>query len=132
MCIGVATANSILVVTFANDQQQLGKDAYQAAWAAGVTRLRPVLMTAGAMILGMLPMSLGIGEGGGTERASGPCGDWWPSNGHGGDTRIRATYLQRDAYSSTEDTSGYGLACRLKSHPSNLQTTKSTCLGINI
>lgn len=64
MCIGVATANSILVVTFANDQRQLGKDAHDAAWAAGVTRLRPVLMTAGAMILGMLPMSLGIGEGG--------------------------------------------------------------------
>ncbi|MEW4561037.1 efflux RND transporter permease subunit [Bremerella sp. JC770] len=64
MCIGVATANSILVVTFANDQRQFGKDAHQAAWAAGVTRLRPVLMTAGAMILGMLPMSLGFGEGG--------------------------------------------------------------------
>ena len=64
MCIGVATANSILVVTFANDQRQLGKNAYDAAWAAGITRLRPVLMTAGAMILGMLPMSLGIGEGG--------------------------------------------------------------------
>lgn len=64
MCIGVATANSILVVTFANDQRQLGKNAHDAAWAAGVTRLRPVLMTAGAMILGMLPMSLGFGEGG--------------------------------------------------------------------
>ncbi|MCC9604707.1 efflux RND transporter permease subunit [Blastopirellula sp. JC732] len=64
MCIGVATANSILLVTFANDQRQLGKNAHDAAWAAGVTRLRPVLMTAGAMILGMLPMSLGFGEGG--------------------------------------------------------------------
>lgn len=64
MCIGVATANSILLVTFANDQRQLGKSAHDAAWAAGVTRLRPVLMTAGAMILGMLPMSLGWGEGG--------------------------------------------------------------------
>lgn len=64
MCVGVATANSILVVTFANDQRQLGKNAHDAAWAAGVTRLRPVVMTAGAMILGMLPMSLGFGEGG--------------------------------------------------------------------
>lgn len=64
MCVGVATANSILVVTFANDQRKLGRDAPTAALAAGMTRLRPVLMTALAMIIGMLPMSLGIGEGG--------------------------------------------------------------------
>jgi multidrug efflux pump subunit AcrB len=63
MCIGVATANSILLVTFANDQRKLGKTAHDAAWAAGVTRLRPVVMTALAMIIGMLPMALGIGEG---------------------------------------------------------------------
>ncbi|MDE3106122.1 MAG: efflux RND transporter permease subunit, partial [Acidobacteriota bacterium] len=64
MTVGVATANSILMVTFANDQRALGLDARQAAAAAGSTRLRPVLMTALAMILGMLPMSLGLGEGG--------------------------------------------------------------------
>jgi len=64
MCVGVATANSILVVTFANDQRKVGRDATEAALAAGMTRLRPVLMTALAMIIGMLPMSLGIGEGG--------------------------------------------------------------------
>jgi multidrug efflux pump subunit AcrB len=64
MSIGVATANSILMVTFANDQRVDGLDARQAALAAGVTRLRPVIMTALAMILGMLPMSLGLGEGG--------------------------------------------------------------------
>ncbi len=64
MCIGVATANSILLVTFANDQRKLGLNARDAAWSAGVTRLRPVIMTALAMILGMLPMSLGFGEGG--------------------------------------------------------------------
>jgi multidrug efflux pump subunit AcrB len=64
MCVGVATANSILVVTFANDQRGLGRDARQAALAAGITRLRPVIMTALAMIIGMLPMSLGFGEGG--------------------------------------------------------------------
>jgi multidrug efflux pump subunit AcrB len=64
MCIGVATANSILVVTFANEQRGLGRDEIQAALAAGMTRLRPVLMTALAMIIGMLPMSLGFGEGG--------------------------------------------------------------------
>ncbi|WP_437877523.1 efflux RND transporter permease subunit [Sorangium sp. So ce513] len=64
MCVGVATANSILVVTFANDQRKLGRDATTAALAAGMTRLRPVLMTALAMIFGMLPMSLGLGEGG--------------------------------------------------------------------
>ena len=64
MCVGVATANSILVVTFANDQRKLGRDAHMAALAAGMTRLRPVLMTAMAMMIGMLPRSLGIGEGG--------------------------------------------------------------------
>jgi multidrug efflux pump subunit AcrB len=64
MCVGVATANSILVVTFANDRRKLGSSAREAALAAGMTRLRPVLMTALAMIIGMLPMSLGLGEGG--------------------------------------------------------------------
>ena len=57
-------ANSILLVTFANDQRREGHDALDAALAAGATRLRPVLMTALAMIIGMLPMSLGLGEGG--------------------------------------------------------------------
>lgn len=64
MCIGVATANSILLVTFANEQRLEGKKALSSALAAGYTRLRPVLMTASAMIIGMLPMSLGFGEGG--------------------------------------------------------------------
>ncbi len=64
MCIGVATANSILMVVFANDERVEGKDARAAALSAGATRIRPVLMTATAMILGMLPMALGLGEGG--------------------------------------------------------------------
>jgi multidrug efflux pump subunit AcrB len=64
MCIGVATSNSILLVTFANDQRRDGHDARSAALSAGATRLRPVTMTALAMIIGMLPMSLGLGEGG--------------------------------------------------------------------
>jgi len=64
MCVGVATANSILVVTFANDMRVSGFDSTKAALAAGMTRLRPVIMTALAMIIGMLPMSLGLGEGG--------------------------------------------------------------------
>jgi multidrug efflux pump subunit AcrB len=64
MCVGVATANSILIVTFANDQRAFGRDSLEAALAAGMTRLRPVVMTAFAMIIGMLPMSLGFGEGG--------------------------------------------------------------------
>jgi multidrug efflux pump subunit AcrB len=63
MCIGVATSNSILLVTFAGSQMQEGKDSLQAAISAGFSRLRPVLMTALAMIVGMIPMSLGIGEG---------------------------------------------------------------------
>lgn len=64
MSIGVATANSILMVTFANDRRQVGSGPMQAALEAGVTRLRPVVMTALAMLIGMLPMSLGLGEGG--------------------------------------------------------------------
>jgi multidrug efflux pump subunit AcrB len=64
MCIGLATANSILVVSFADERMSEGYTAAQAAVAAGFTRLRPVLMTAAAMILGMLPMALALGEGG--------------------------------------------------------------------
>jgi multidrug efflux pump subunit AcrB len=64
MCVGVATANSILMVIFANDQRAEGLDARSAALAAGHTRIRPVLMTASAMIIGMLPMAFGMGEGG--------------------------------------------------------------------
>src|ERR1035438_6472416 len=64
MCIGVATSNSILMVVFANDQREEGMDARSAALSAGHTRIRPVLMTAAAMIMGMLPMALGMGEGG--------------------------------------------------------------------
>jgi multidrug efflux pump subunit AcrB len=64
MCMGVATANSVLVVTFARQQLDDGLDPLHAAWDAGTTRLRPVLMTALAMIIGMLPMALGLGEGG--------------------------------------------------------------------
>jgi len=64
MCMGVATANSVLVVSFARERMDAGDDAFTAALQAGFTRLRPVLMTAMAMIIGMLPMALGIGEGG--------------------------------------------------------------------
>jgi multidrug efflux pump subunit AcrB len=64
MCMGVATANSILVVSFAKEQFAGGIDAASAAVEAGFTRFRPVLMTALAMIIGMVPMSLGLGEGG--------------------------------------------------------------------
>ncbi len=64
MCMGVATANSILVVSFAKEQMEEGKSALEAALNAGFTRFRPVLMTALAMIIGMVPMALGMGEGG--------------------------------------------------------------------
>ncbi|TLY76115.1 MAG: efflux RND transporter permease subunit [Gammaproteobacteria bacterium] len=64
MCMGVATANSVLVVSFARERMNAGDDAAHAALQAGVTRLRPVLMTALAMIIGMVPMALGLGEGG--------------------------------------------------------------------
>ncbi len=64
MCLGVATANSVLVVTFARQNLHQGMTPLKAAWAAGTGRLRPVLMTATAMIIGMVPMALGLGEGG--------------------------------------------------------------------
>jgi multidrug efflux pump subunit AcrB len=64
MCMGVATANSILVVSFSKERLEAGKTPAEAALEAGYTRFRPVLMTALAMIIGMLPMSLGVGEGG--------------------------------------------------------------------
>jgi len=64
MCMGVATANSVLVVSFARERMNAGDDASHAALQAGFTRFRPVLMTALAMIIGMVPMALGLGEGG--------------------------------------------------------------------
>jgi multidrug efflux pump subunit AcrB len=64
MCMGVATSNSILVVSFAAEQMMEGKNAVEAALEAGFTRFRPVLMTALAMIIGMVPMALGLGDGG--------------------------------------------------------------------
>ena len=64
MCMGVATANSILVVSFSKERLEEGKTANEAALEAGFTRFRPVLMTALAMIIGMLPMAIGLGEGG--------------------------------------------------------------------
>jgi multidrug efflux pump subunit AcrB len=64
MTIGVATANSILLLVFANDERATGKDSLEASTNAGFTRLRPVCMTALAMIIGMIPMALGMGDGG--------------------------------------------------------------------
>ena len=64
MCIGIATANSILVISFAREQLLEHGDATRAAIEAGFTRFRPVLMTALAMVIGMVPMAIGLGEGG--------------------------------------------------------------------
>jgi multidrug efflux pump subunit AcrB len=64
MTMGVATANSILVIAFARQQREAGATPLAAALEAGATRIRPVLMTALAMIIGMIPMALGLGEGG--------------------------------------------------------------------
>ena len=64
MCMGVATANSVLVISFARELMDAGDDAFEAALQSGFTRLRPVLMTAMAMIIGMIPMALGLGDGG--------------------------------------------------------------------
>jgi multidrug efflux pump subunit AcrB len=64
MCMGVATANSVLVISFARERMNAGDNAFEAALQAGFTRLRPVLMTATAMIIGMIPMALAVGDGG--------------------------------------------------------------------
>jgi multidrug efflux pump subunit AcrB len=64
MCMGIATANSVLLVSFAREGMENGLDAVSAALEAGFTRFRPVLMTALAMIIGMVPMALALGEGG--------------------------------------------------------------------
>ena len=64
MCMGVATANSILMVSFAREQMSEGKNPFDAALEAGFVRIRPVVMTALAMIIGMVPMAIGLGEGG--------------------------------------------------------------------
>jgi multidrug efflux pump subunit AcrB len=64
MSVGVASANSILLVSFAKEQRAHGLSALEAASAAGRTRLRPILMTSLAMVIGMLPMALGLGDGG--------------------------------------------------------------------
>ncbi len=64
MCMGVATANSVLVVSFARERLTACGNALRAAMEAGATRFRPVIMTALAMIIGMAPMALGLGEGG--------------------------------------------------------------------
>ena len=72
MCMGVATANSILVVAFAKERMDHHGDALQAAIEAGFTRFRPVIMTALAMIIGMVPMAMGMGEGGEQNAPPGP------------------------------------------------------------
>jgi multidrug efflux pump subunit AcrB len=64
MCMGVATSNSILVVSFATEKMMEGSDSISAALKAGLTRFRPVPMTDLAMIIGMVPMALGLGDGG--------------------------------------------------------------------
>jgi multidrug efflux pump subunit AcrB len=64
MCMGVATANSVLVISFARERMDAGETAREASLQAGFARLRPVVMTATAMIIGMIPMALGLGEGG--------------------------------------------------------------------
>ena len=81
MCMGVATANSILVISFAREKLAEHGDAVRAAIDAGFTRFRPVLMTALAMIIGMVPMALGAGRGRRAERAARPRGHRRPDAG---------------------------------------------------
>ncbi len=94
MCMGVATANSILVVSFAREQLEvLVGDARKAALNAGFVRFRPVLMTALAMIIGMVPMALRPGRRRRTECAAGPRRDWRAAAGHGGHVILCSSLL---------------------------------------
>ena len=96
MCMGVATANSILVVSFAKERLEHHGDALQAAIEAGFTRFRPVIMTALAMIIGMVPMALGLGEGGEQNAPLGPRGDRRPALRDGGDAVLCSGGIQPD------------------------------------
>ena len=94
MCMGVATSNSILLISFSKEKLQAGKTPVEAALDAGFTRFRPVLMTALAMIIGMLPMSLGLGEGGEQNAPLGPRCDRWPPVCHRGHAFFRPGRLR--------------------------------------
>ena len=94
MCMGVGTANSILVVSFAKERLLHHGDPVEAAIEAGFTRFRPVLMTALAMIIGMIPMALGLGEGGEQNAPLGPRRNWRPVVRHGGHPGFRSGGLQ--------------------------------------
>ena len=97
MCIGLTTANSILVVTFANQRMEEGDDKATAAIVAGYTRLRPVLMTAGAMILGHDPDGFGRRRGRRAERAAGARGYRRAAVRHSGDADVRSRRLSNAA-----------------------------------
>ena len=94
MCVGVATSNSILLVTFANEQRREGLDARSAALSAGTTRLRPVVMTALAMIVGMAADVAGAGRGRRAERPAGPGRHRRPAGGHRLHAVLRAGHVQ--------------------------------------
>ena len=102
MCMGVATANSILVVSFARERLAATGDPIRAAVEAGVTRFRPVLMTALAMIIGMLPMALGHGRRRRAERAAGPRRDRRPGLRHLRHLDVRAGGVQHRAWREAE------------------------------
>ncbi len=99
MTMGVATANSILVISFAREQMEENVgDAHGAALMAGFTRFRPVLMTALAMIIGMVPMALGLGEGRRTKCSAGPRGHWWAGVCHRGHPVFCTDHFQCDSW----------------------------------
>ena len=97
MCMGVATANSILVVSFGKEEMQEGRNPTEAALNSGFTRFRPVLMTALAMIIGMLPMALSLGEGAEQNAPSGAGGDRRTDICDGCDAFLRPGFLQPGA-----------------------------------
>jgi multidrug efflux pump subunit AcrB len=94
MCMGVATANSVLVVSFARERLEVLEDATAAAVEAGLVRFRPVLMTALAMVIGMLPLAAGFGEGGEQNAPLGRARDRRPARRRRSRRSVRAGRLQ--------------------------------------
>ena len=124
MAVGVGVANGNLLITFANEMREEGRDSVAAAIEAGRIRLRPIIMTALAMILGMLPMALGLGAGSVAERAAWPRSDR-RSAGRDADDAVRGAgdlldlrpHAHHQAAARRQDRRNHGARCVVEEYP---------------